>query len=90
MTQDNPPPPPPPSDPYPPASPGATPPLGYGLAPDTYAGPPPTPDECNMAMLCHLLGIFSGFLTQIIHGWLASAVEFVSWRGRTTSQGVFA
>jgi uncharacterized Tic20 family protein len=53
MTSDNLPP------PLPPFEPSAA-------ASRDYVGPPPTPDDCNMAMLCHLLGIFSGFLGPLI------------------------
>jgi uncharacterized Tic20 family protein len=45
-----PPPPPPPSEP----KPGA------------YQGPPPDKDAITMGMLCHLLGIFTGFLGPLI------------------------
>jgi uncharacterized protein len=42
--------------------PGASPPpgtpLGYGVAGDMYAGPPPTPDERTMSMICYITGIF--------------------------------
>jgi uncharacterized Tic20 family protein len=53
MTSDNLPP------PLPPFGPSAA-------ASRDYLGPTPTPDDCNMAMLCHLLGIFSGFLGPLI------------------------
>jgi uncharacterized protein len=33
---------------------------------ETLAFPPPTKEEMNMAMLCHLLGIFSGFIGPLI------------------------
>ncbi|MGB7156519.1 MAG: DUF4870 domain-containing protein [Tepidisphaeraceae bacterium] len=76
MTEGNeiPPPPPPPSDPaagspagagapapgLPYQTPGST---GY---PGPYVGPAPTKDDNTMAMLCHLLSIFTGFLGPLI------------------------
>ena len=46
------------------------PPIDYGNAPDqrgpVYMGPEATPDDRTMAMLCHLLGIFTGFLGPLI------------------------
>jgi uncharacterized Tic20 family protein len=61
MTQDNPTP--PPQDPVPPT---ATP-VDYAAPTgNMYAGPPPTADDKNMAMLAHLLSIFTGFLGPLI------------------------
>lgn len=63
------------SDPYqPPAMPPATPP---------DAPPLPTPDERSMAMLCHLLGIFTGFVGPLIL-WLVKKDEsrFIDHHGK--------
>ncbi len=59
------PPTPPPGDPVPP---GATPaaPLDYGTPSNAYTGPAPDKDATTMGMLCHLLGIFTGFLGPLI------------------------
>lgn len=40
------------------------------------AAPMPTKDECNMGMLAHLLGIFSGFIGPLII-WLIKKDESV-------------
>jgi uncharacterized Tic20 family protein len=50
MTESQSPPPPPPSEPM----------------PGGYQGPPPDKDAITMGMLCHLLGIFTGFLGPLI------------------------
>src|SRR5438270_7176549 len=58
----------PPSDPNQPP-PGAVPPgapLDYSPAPGAYIGPAPDKDSMTMAMLCHLLAIFTGFLGPLI------------------------
>jgi uncharacterized Tic20 family protein len=59
--------------PPPPPPPGATPPEGTppgdnaGLTKGpAYAGPAPTKEDKTMAMLCHLLAIFTGFLGPLI------------------------
>src|SRR5215213_6480869 len=63
----------PPSDPsLPPGPPPATPPVGYAgpMAstgyPGPYTGPEPDKDSKTMAMLAHLLTIFTGFLGPLI------------------------
>ena len=53
----------------PPPPAGATPPLEYGTTagyPGPYNGPPPDKESITMGMLCHLLGIFTGFLGPLI------------------------
>lgn len=67
MTESNVPPPPPPSDPNTPAPasvPYATP--GASGYPGPYVGPAPDKDAKTMAMLCHLLSIFTGFLGPLV------------------------
>jgi uncharacterized Tic20 family protein len=77
MTETNPPP--SPSEPTPQTSGESIPPGGavppppgivYAGPPASkgpvYTGPPPTKDDTTMAMLCHLLGIFTGFLGPLI------------------------
>jgi uncharacterized Tic20 family protein len=75
MTESNPPPPQQPYDPGmpPPAPPvGAQPPVGYaGPAtgagyPGPYVGPEPDKDSKTMAMLAHLLSIFTGFIGPLV------------------------
>jgi len=56
------PPPPPPPEAIPYASPGTY--SGSGAPP--YAGPAPTQDDRNLAMLAHILGIFTSFLGPLI------------------------
>jgi uncharacterized Tic20 family protein len=68
----------PPQEPVPPGPPPPTPPplpqaptVNYqgptGAAyPAPYMGPPPTQDDKTMAMLAHLLGIFTGFIGPLI------------------------
>jgi uncharacterized Tic20 family protein len=53
---------PPPGDTPPPVD-YASPPTQRGPA---YTGPEPTQDDKTMGMLCHLLGIFTGFLGPLI------------------------
>ena len=56
----------------PPGSPGVPPPphpVDYGTAPvpgGPYTGPAPTKDDQTMAMLAHLLGVFTWFLGALI------------------------
>lgn len=50
-----------PSNPTPPAASSSP-----FAAPPDYAGAAPASDERTMAMLCHLLGIFTGFLGPLI------------------------
>jgi uncharacterized Tic20 family protein len=50
--------------PTPPADPTPTPPAGPVAG--AYAGPAPDKDAITMGMLCHLLGIFTGFLGPLI------------------------
>ena len=63
--------------------PSSTPPptVGYG----GYQGPPPDKDATNMAMLCHLLGIFTGFVAPLII-WLMKkdTSPFVDDQGKET------
>lgn len=47
-------------------APGATPVLSYRSEDGSYIGPPPDPDSRTMGMLCHLLGIFTGFVGPLI------------------------
>ena len=62
----------PPSGSTPPPAPGTgapPPPIDYGGPKQrgpVYTGPEPTKDDKTMAMLCHLLGIFTGFLGPLI------------------------
>ena len=44
----------------------AAPTLNYRAPDGGYAGPAPTPDEKNMGMLSHLLGLFSSFIGPLI------------------------
>ena len=66
-----------PVDPSPAVSPAAT------NAPEVYTGPGPTQDERNMAVLCHLLGIFSSFLGPLVI-WLLKkdSSKFVDDQGK--------
>jgi uncharacterized Tic20 family protein len=59
------PPPTPPVDPTPNPVPYETPPAAKS-GPPASAGPPPDKDAITMGMLCHLLGIFTGFLGPLI------------------------
>jgi len=56
--------------PTPPSPPPVPPPLndqqGTAAPGTTYTGPEPTPEARNLAMLCHLLSIFTGFLACLI------------------------
>jgi uncharacterized Tic20 family protein len=55
--------------PPPPPAGGAPAPIDYGTTtgyPGPYAGPPPDKDSKTMALLCHLLPIFTGFLGPLI------------------------
>lgn len=90
---------PPPTDPSqvppppPPGGPGAPPPgtpAPYVLRVDTgypgpYIGPPPDSDARTMAMLGHILGIFTGFLGPLII-WLIKKDQqpFVDYEGKET------
>ena len=59
----------PPSDPNqpPPGTPPPGAPLNYSTPPGgAYMGPTPDKDSMTMAMLCHLLAIFTGFLGPLI------------------------
>ena len=53
-------------------TPGQIPPTGGGTsmldatAPGGYVGPQPSKDECTMAMLCYILGIFTWFIGPLI------------------------
>lgn len=73
--------------PVPPGPPPGEPvvPLGYADARQAgrYDGPPPGPDAKNMAMLCHLLAIFTGFLGPLII-WLIKKDQdrFVDVQGK--------
>ena len=53
---------PPPSD-VPPPTVNYQSPVGKG---PVYQGPPPSKDDCTMAMLCHLLAILTGFIGPLI------------------------
>src|SRR4051794_22840279 len=83
MTESNQtPPPPPPSSNDPGGNTGNAAP-GLQGAPAIYAGPPPTKDAVTMGMLCHLLGIFTGFLGPLII-WLLKKDEhpFIDDQGK--------
>jgi uncharacterized Tic20 family protein len=62
-------------------------PLAYATAKSqgayAYEGPPPSADSKNMAMLCHLLAIFTGFLAPLII-WLIKKDQdrFVDIQGK--------
>jgi uncharacterized Tic20 family protein len=61
--------PPPPGDVPPGGTPPPAAPIGYGGPENTYTGyngPAPTKDDQTMAMLCHLLGIFTWFIGPLI------------------------
>jgi uncharacterized Tic20 family protein len=50
-----------------PPPPVGSPTIGYSPAAyPEYVGPPPSADDQNMGMLCHLLGIFTSFLAPLI------------------------
>jgi uncharacterized Tic20 family protein len=49
--------------PPPSPDPSSSPSLGSG---SPYIGPPPDKEAINLGMLCHLLGIFTGFLGPLI------------------------
>ena len=51
--------------------------------PGGYAGPAPTPDDKNMAMLIYLLGIFTGFIGPLIL-WLMKKEQspFINDQGK--------
>jgi uncharacterized Tic20 family protein len=55
-----------PPPPPPPVEPSNTTAAGAGDYPAPYQGPAPTKDDMNMAMLCHLLAIFTGFIGPLI------------------------
>ncbi|QJE98570.1 DUF4870 domain-containing protein [Luteolibacter luteus] len=60
------------------------PPLPPGLPPPAYLRPSgPSPDERTLGMLCHLLGIFTGFLGPLIL-WLVKkdSSPFVDHHGK--------
>jgi hypothetical protein len=67
MSETQPPPPPPP----------------FTSGPAGYQGPPPDKDSVTMGMLCHLLGIFTGFLGPLII-WLMKkdSSPFVNDQGK--------
>jgi hypothetical protein len=52
------------TSPTPPADPTPTPPAGPVAG--AYAGPAPDKDAITMGMLCHLLGIFTGFIGPLV------------------------
>jgi uncharacterized Tic20 family protein len=60
MNQDN------PVDPVLPVTPAAIPSPTPIAAPNAYTGPAPDQDAKTMAMLCHLLGIFTGFIGPLV------------------------
>ena len=53
-----------------PNTPGQTPPTGgaslLDSAPGAYSGPQPSKDDCTMAMLCYILGIFTWIIGPLI------------------------
>ena len=65
-----------PSPPEPPTGQGMT---GEGPAP---SGGPPSKDACTMAMLAHLLGIFTGFIGALIIWMVKKEDPFVDDQGK--------
>src|SRR5690348_1357609 len=70
----------------PPPPPASTPPIDYGTTggyPGPYNGPAPDKDAKTMALLCHLLPIFTGFLGPLII-WLVKkdSSPFVDDQGK--------
>ncbi len=55
-----------PTTPPPTSTPPSGEPLSYGTAENSYVGPAPDKDSITMGMLCHLLGIFTGFIGPLI------------------------
>jgi len=72
-----------------PNTPGQSPPAGGGTsmldatAPGGYVGPQPSKDECTMAMLCYILGIFTWIIGPLII-WLMKkdSSKFVDDQGK--------
>jgi uncharacterized protein len=83
MTQPDSPTPPPSSPPPPEGSMPPPQPMPYASPPEGYTGPPPDKDAMTMAMLCHLLGIFTWFIGPLII-WLMKkdASPFVDDQGK--------
>jgi uncharacterized protein len=70
-------------EPTPPTGPGNA----FDYSPVTsvagYDGPPPTKDECNMAVLIYVLSIFTGFIGPLII-WLLKkdSSKFIDHQGK--------